>query len=968
MESDDHTSSQAQGTRAFISYSREDQPLVNKLSQALERHGHIADFDQSTHDPHNIDTGIAATDEWWLRLQDMIAASDVTILIVSPDSAASKIVDEEIAYAQAIGKRVFPVLARELDFRTAPPRLSALNVQTWFLDLPFDEAVERLSSSISVDVEWLREARRLTIRAKEWNDHQRVDDKLLIGREISAAEVWVVQKPADEASVSAFLTDYIAASRLHQEAEDEDERRKLRRQRQLQRRVTFLLFGAFILITVFGVFVLDNQRRVAREKSSLLANLARQTTDLNTDHSRALRLATIAAKDTFLSPASVEARAILARAAIHSLQTYDWEHPDARVATVSVTSERALAVVTDSHHVEIWDMKRNERVSEFSHPSNWVYSVVFDSSNQRIATSGDDGSVVVWDTLTGDLLFQLPMQEGQIAELAFNADGDLLATAPSFGTVTVWNLATGVAELVPDQQAGMVSDVRYSDSGDLLLIAEGNSAGIWKAKTGEKVLSLGEHNGNVITVSMSPTSNIAATGSRDSTVKIWNTETGALVKELTGHDGPVYSVAFSLDGAVLLTTSADLDARVWETAAWKEVSLLPGHSDPVTHGTFDYFTSEPVTVSNDGTGGTVKFWQPSSSSVSAVFPEHDDFLSASVASADGRIVFSASHDGSVRVLDSATQTVRYELVPERSGKTAIFDLVRLKDKNVIVTAESSGVARVWDTDARMEIQSFRGHGDARINAVDVSRDGVLTVTGDSDGILHVWNLVTGERVAEYKLETGSISDVALDPLSQKVAFASDYGVLQVWDFERHEITLKLNRDGIPVTAVGYTSDGTRLAVGFQDKQLILLDTVSGDETVSFIGHESAIRSVTFSGDDLLLLSSSSDGTARIWDAQSGVELVSLDHSDEFLVSATFLGDGDQILTTGEFGSLQIWSLNDWVNLPRQNAELVARVCAEKLAGRIAGRSDTVAGIRFINHNDTDYASILSETLGKNVCE
>ena len=93
------------------------------------------------------------------------------------------------------------------------------------------------------------------------------------------------------------------------------------------------------------------------------------------------------------------------------------------------------------------------------------------------------------------------------------------------------------------------------------------------------------------------------------------------LKELTGHDGPVHSVSFSPDGVALLTASRDSDARVWDTAAWNEISLLPGHSDPVTYGTFDYSSSEVVTVSNNSTGGSVKFRKPFSSPLSAVFSQ-----------------------------------------------------------------------------------------------------------------------------------------------------------------------------------------------------------------------------------------------------------------------------------------------------------------------------------------------------------
>jgi len=131
--------------RVFLSYSRRDHDFTRRLASALAARGYAPDFDQSARDPTNIDSGVSAEDEWWQRLKDMIAAADVMVFIVSPDSAASKVCDEEIAYARALGKRIIPVLRSPIDFAKAPPRLSALNVKLIFTDdrdEAFDGALE----------------------------------------------------------------------------------------------------------------------------------------------------------------------------------------------------------------------------------------------------------------------------------------------------------------------------------------------------------------------------------------------------------------------------------------------------------------------------------------------------------------------------------------------------------------------------------------------------------------------------------------------------------------------------------------------------------------------------------------------------------------------------------------------------------------------------------------------------------
>ena len=86
--------------RVFLSYSRKDKALIERLAAALEQRGYFADYDQGA-DPDKIDGGIAPTDDWWRRLKDNIAAADVIVFAVSPDLIASRVCDDEIGEAQS---------------------------------------------------------------------------------------------------------------------------------------------------------------------------------------------------------------------------------------------------------------------------------------------------------------------------------------------------------------------------------------------------------------------------------------------------------------------------------------------------------------------------------------------------------------------------------------------------------------------------------------------------------------------------------------------------------------------------------------------------------------------------------------------------------------------------------------------------------------------------------------------------
>jgi formylglycine-generating enzyme required for sulfatase activity len=201
-------SAQRAKARVFLSYSRKDSAFTHRLAEALAARAYEPDFDQSSFDPANIATGISAEDEWWQRLQEMIAAADVMVFIVSPDSASSKACDEEIAYARGIGKRIIPVLHRPIDFAKAPPRLAALNIKIEFLDqadAAFDASVAELCAALDLDVDWHRENRRLTGLAVRWAQRERPDDSLLSAADVRAVGDLLEKRPRSAPEPSPLL-------------------------------------------------------------------------------------------------------------------------------------------------------------------------------------------------------------------------------------------------------------------------------------------------------------------------------------------------------------------------------------------------------------------------------------------------------------------------------------------------------------------------------------------------------------------------------------------------------------------------------------------------------------------------------------------------------------------------------------------------------------------------------------------
>jgi WD40 repeat protein len=87
-------------------------------------------------------------------------------------------------------------------------------------------------------------------------------------------------------------------------------------------------------------------------------------------------------------------------------------------------------------------------------------------------------------------------------------------------------------------------------------------------------------------VAFSPDGKLIATSDLDNTAKIRDARTGQELLTLSGHTGEVMNLAFSPDSKRLVTTSLDHTAKIWDTTTGQELLSLVGHTDGLITPTF----------------------------------------------------------------------------------------------------------------------------------------------------------------------------------------------------------------------------------------------------------------------------------------------------------------------------------------------------------------------------------------------
>jgi TIR domain/FHA domain len=102
-------------THVFLSYSRVDYPVMESIAKALKNAGLSVWVDLTIAQP-----GAA---QWEREIKQAIEHSDAVVVILSPEAERSASVSREIAVAETLEKRIFPVLVRGTEKEAIPSRL-----------------------------------------------------------------------------------------------------------------------------------------------------------------------------------------------------------------------------------------------------------------------------------------------------------------------------------------------------------------------------------------------------------------------------------------------------------------------------------------------------------------------------------------------------------------------------------------------------------------------------------------------------------------------------------------------------------------------------------------------------------------------------------------------------------------------------------------------------------------------------
>jgi WD40 repeat protein len=243
-----------------------------------------------------------------------------------------------------------------------------------------------------------------------------------------------------------------------------------------------------------------------------------------------------------------------------------------------------LASASQDGTVRLWNTRSGEELHQFIRRGDWMHTVAFTPNGVRLAAAGEAGEIYLWET---ESRRQLPALRGhtlRVVALAFHPDSDQLLSASLDGTVRHWESMTGKEIRIFDGLRGR--GLAWSPDGrHFAMSGAGGSLKFWNVLSGQCVLTLQDHAGDITCAMYSSDGRRIVTTGWDRTIKLWDPspDTSELwvgeSQRLIGHPSRYSVVALLSDGKRAISGGDDATIRAWDIAS--DVSSGVG-SDPIS--------------------------------------------------------------------------------------------------------------------------------------------------------------------------------------------------------------------------------------------------------------------------------------------------------------------------------------------------------------------------------------------------
>eukprot|EP00878_Enallax_costatus_P010363 GHUV01010816.1.p1 GENE.GHUV01010816.1~~GHUV01010816.1.p1 ORF type:complete len:366 (+),score=86.52 GHUV01010816.1:252-1349(+) len=296
-----------------------------------------------------------------------------------------------------------------------------------------------------------------------------------------------------------------------------------------------------------------------------------------------------------------------------------------------------------------------------------------------------------------------------------------------------------------------VTGVQFSPTDDVVATASADtSVKLWKLQDGSETgpSSSMNHEAGINAVAWNPQGNYVLTASDDKTAKIWDVETAACLCTLENHTHYVFCCQFNPQGNVLVTGSFDETICFWDVRTARCIRVLPAHSDPITCMDFSYDGTVLASCSYDG---LVRLWDTHSGHClkTLAVDNGSSPLSCVKFSPNGQYLLQASLNSKVRLVNYQNGKV-VKTYTGHKNNTFTSDMTfvtQIGGRPSITAGSEDGGIVCWDVNSRQIVHRIEGTFQEEVPAEDPTAMDVDADTAAVAAVVAVKHADTSDEAA-----------------------------------------------------------------------------------------------------------------------------------------------------------------------------------------------------------------------------
>jgi len=234
--------------------------------------------------------------------------------------------------------------------------------------------------------------------------------------------------------------------------------------------------------------------------------------------------------------------------------------------------------------------------------------------------------------------------------------------------------------------------------------------------------------------------------------------------------------------------------------------------------------------------------------------------------------------------------------------------------SLLATGDSHGVVKLWDWKSGRELRSFLRHTNSPIEALAFTASDLQLISAEYDGVTR-WDITTGVHSTIFRTPSKEESLIGISPHARFFAtLAETHRGFRIWRVHEKFPYRTFRGHEQEVLTVAFGFDGRLLASGAADGQVIVWDLVTGEAITRFHEHAAAVETLMFAHNGSWLLSGSLDGTVVVYDIATRSKIFSLRGHGSGVAAIAYNPNDDILAAASLNGYVSMWKLGAEVQM------------------------------------------------------